>query len=95
MYRFSINKLHQLKKDKILLHLFDYYFQKVGDLRIRQSKTMKKLPETYREAALIISSEIRGQAAATYKNFGDSNSQPDPSSAIGYLKIKSLPTPEF
>ena len=56
---------------------------------------MKKLPETYREAALIISSEIRGQAAATYKNFGDSNSQPDPSSAIGYLKIKSLPTPEF
>jgi len=63
MYRFSINKLHQLKKDKVLLHLFDFYYQKVGDLRIKQSKTMKKLPETYAEAALIITSEIRRQAA--------------------------------
>ena len=62
MYRFSINKLNYLRKDKVLLHLFDYYFQRVGDLRIKQSKTMRKLPETYTEAALIITSEIRCRA---------------------------------
>lgn len=58
MYRFSINKLHQFKKDAVLLNLFDYYFQNYGTLRIRQSKTMRQIPDTYREAALIITQEL-------------------------------------
>ena len=58
MYRFSINKLHQFKKDSVLLNLFDFYFQNFGTLRIRDSKTMRLLPETYREAALNITQDL-------------------------------------
>ena len=59
MYRFSINKLDIFKRDSVLLNLFDYYFQNYGDMRIRQSKTMRQIPETYREAALLITSDLR------------------------------------
>lgn len=58
MYRFSINKLDYFKKDVVLLNLFDYYFQSHGDVQITQSKTMRHIPEIYREAALIITSDL-------------------------------------
>jgi hypothetical protein len=58
MYRFSINKLDHFKKDVVLLNLFDYYFQSHGDAQITQSKTMRHIPEIYREAALIITSDL-------------------------------------
>jgi hypothetical protein len=58
MYRFSINKLHQFKRDSVLINLFDFYFQNYGSMRIRESKTMRTIPETYREAALNITQDL-------------------------------------
>ena len=47
-----------LQKGRGPLNLFDYYFQSHGDAQITQSKTMRNIPEIYREAALIITSDL-------------------------------------